>query len=246
MRGNMIELIICEDEKDFSKKYQEIAEKVLMNYDIEYHFNIFSGYTNNWKKIATKGNFKIYILDLKTKEGSGLDAARYIREELDDWQSMIIVVTAYPEFKFEALGKRLMLVDFVNKFDNFEERLTQAIQICLKNFDKRPNSLKYTYKKTVYNIEFSKIVYIEKESDNKRCIIKTTEKDYFIQGNLSQVEKLLDKRFIKCNRSYIINLEQVSSYNKKSNILHFKNGIELYAVSRNHKKEIINYVRGIC
>lgn len=241
----MIEIIICEDEKNFTKKYQEIAEKVLMNYDIEYHFNIFNGYTDNWKNIAKKSNFKIYILDLKTKEGSGLDAARYIREELDDWQSMIIVVTAYPEFKFEALGKRLMLVDFVNKFDDFELRLAQAIQISLKNFDKRPNSLKYTYKKTIYNVEFSKIIYIEKEQDNKRCIIRTIDKDYYIQGNLSQIEKLLDKRFLKCNRSYIINLEQVRSYNKKSNILYFKNGKSLYAVSRNHKKEIINHVRGI-
>lgn len=241
----MIEFIICEDEKDLANKYQEIAEKVLMNYDIEYHFNIFNGYTKLWKRKTKENSFKIYILDLKTKEGSGLDAARYIREELDDWQSMIIMVTAYPEFKFEALGKRLMLVDFVNKFDNFKQRLTQAIQISLKNYDKRPNSLKYTYKKIIYNIEYHKILYIEKEQDNKRCIIKTTEKDYYIQGNLSQIEKLLDKRFIKCNRSYIINLEQVESYNTKDNILHFKNGTSLYAVSRNYKKEIINYVRGI-
>ena len=241
----MIDFIICEDEKDLARKYQEIAEKVMMNYDIEYKFSVFNGYTNSWKRQTKKDSFKIYILDLKTKEGSGLDAARYIREELDDWQSMIIVVTAYPEFKYEALGKRLMLVDFVNKFDNFEQRLSQAIQISLKNFDKRPNSLKYTYKKTVYNIEYSKIIYIEKEQDNKRCIIKTTEKDHYIQGNLSQIEHLLDNRFIKCNRSYIINLEQVESYNTKENLLHFKNGISLYAVSRNKKKEIIKYVRGI-
>ncbi len=241
----MIDFIICEDEKELAKKYQEIAEKVMMNYDIEYKFNVFSGYTKNWQKQTKKESFKIYILDLKTKEGSGLDAARYIREEQDDWQSMIIVVTAYPEFKYEALGKRLMLVDFVNKFDNFEQRLTQAIQISLKNFDKRPNSLKYTYKKIVYNIEFSKIIYIEKEQDNKRCIIKTTEKDYYIQGNLSQIEELLDKRFIKCNRSNIINLEQVESYNTKENLLYFKNGMSLFAVSRNKKKEILNYVRGI-
>lgn len=245
VRDIMIEFIICEDEKHFATKYQEIAEKVMMNYDIEYNFNVFNGYTNGWKKLSKKGNFKIYILDLKTKEGSGLDAARYIREELDDWQSMIIIVTAYPEFKYEALGKRLMLVDFVNKFDNFENRLTQAIQIALKNFDKRPNSLKYTYKKTVYNIEFYKIIYIEKEQDNKRCIIKTPEKDYYIQGNLNQIERLLDNRFIKCNRSYIINLEQVESYNIKENIIYFKNGTSLYAVSRNKKKEILNYVRGI-
>ena len=174
----MIDYLIMEDNINDLLTYKNIIDKVMMNYDIEYKFNVFSGYTNNWKKLSKNDNFKVYILDLKTKEGSGLDAARYIREELDDWQSMIIVVTAYPEFKFEALGKRLMLVDFVNKFDNFNQRLTQAIQISLKNFDKRPNSLKYTYKKTVYNIEFSKIIYIEKEQDNKRCIIKAMEKDY--------------------------------------------------------------------
>ena len=241
----MISFIICDDEKDFANKYKQIAEKVMMNYDIDYQIHLFDGYSSKWKAQTKTDYFKIYILDLKTKEGSGLDAARYIREELDDWQSMIIIVTAYPEYKYEALGKRLMLVDFVNKLDDFDNRLKSAIQISLKNYDKRPNSLKYTYKKTIYNIEFYKIIYIEKEQDNKRCIIKTIEKDYYIQGNLHQIESQLDKRFIKCNRSYIINLEQVESYDIKKNILKFKNGIELYAVSRNKKKEIINYVRGI-
>ena len=141
----MIEFIICEDDKELSLLYKNIIDKIMMNYDIDYQLDIHDGYDKNWKNKTTNDNFKVYILDLKTKEGTGLDAARYIREELDDWQSMIIVVTAYPEFKFEALGKRLMLVDFVNKFDNFEQRLTQAIQISLKNYDKRPNSLKYTY-----------------------------------------------------------------------------------------------------
>lgn len=243
--GSMIEFIICEDEKDFCIIYKDVIDKVMMKYDDEYHVNIYDGYNQKWKKASKDNNFKVYIIDLKTKEGSGLDAARYIREELDDWQSMIIIVTAYPEYKYEALGKRLMLVDFVNKLDNLNQRLSQAIQISLKNYDKRPKSLRYVYKKTMYNIEFQKIIYIEKEQDNKRCIIKTKGNDYYIQGNLTKIEKLLDQRFIKCNRSYIINLEQVESYNKKSNILTFKNGIELYAVSRDKKKEILNYVRGI-
>jgi len=241
----MIEFIICEDEKDLCVIYKDIIDKIMMNYDIEYKINIYDGYNKNWKKKVTNDNFKIYILDLKTKEGTGLDAARYIREEIDDWQSMIIIVTAYPEYKYEALGKRLMLVDFVSKMDNLKQRFKQAVQISLKNYDKRPNTLKYEYKKVLYNIEYQNIIYIEKEQDNKRCIIKTSKKDYYIQGNLNSIEKLLDYRFMKCSRSYIINLEQVQSYDKKSNILTFKNGIELYAVSRNKKKEIINYVRGI-
>lgn len=243
----MIKFIICEDETILANKYKNEIEKIMMNYDIEYVFELYKGYTSKWRIMASKESaFKIYLLDIKTKEGSGLDAARYIREELDDWQSMIIMITAFPEYKYEALGKRLLLVDFINKLDNCDKRLQEAIKISLKNYDKRPNALKYTYKKVMYNIEYRNIIYIEKEQDNKRCIIKTTEGNFYIQGNLTTVEKLLDKRFIKCCRSIIINLEQVLHYNKKTNIIKFKNDLELNAVSRDKKKEIINHVRGLC
>ena len=242
----MIKFIICEDEVILANQYKHEIEKIMMNYDIEYEITMFKGYTQKWKITASKeDSFKIYLLDIKTKEGSGLDAARYIREELDDWQSMIIMITAYPEYKYEALGKRLLLVDFINKLDNCTNRLQDAIRISLKNYDKRPKSLKYTYKKIVYNIEYRNIIYIEKEPDSKRCIIKTIEGDFYIQGNLASIEKLLDKRFLKCCRSVIINLEQVSRYNKKTNIITFKSGIELNAISRDNKKELINHVRGI-
>ena len=62
-------------------------------------------------------------------------------------------------------------------------------------------------------------------------------------GNLKSLEEKLDKRFIKCNRSYIINVEQVVSYNIKSNIMMFNDGNEINIVSRTKKKEIINYLR---
>jgi two-component system response regulator AgrA len=241
----MIEFIICEDELYFLRKYKEIINKVMMKYDIEYKIKESINYNKIWYENTNSSNFKIYLLDIKTQDGSGLDAARYIREELDDWQSMITIISAYPEFKYEALEKRLMLVDFINKLDNLENRLTRAIQVSLKNYDNRPNSLKYTYKKVSYNIEYHKIKYIEKEQDNKRCIIKTKDKEYYIQGSLRQIESLLDKRFIKCNRSYIINLEQVRSYNTKANKIVFKDTSEIYDISRNKRKEIINYVRGI-
>lgn len=242
----MIHFIICEDEIVFVKKYKEEIDKIMMNYDIEYKYHIYKGYTEKFKEIAQEDlGFKIYILDLRTSSGSGLDAARLIREEYDDWNSMIIIITAYPEHKYEIIGKRLLLLDFINKLDNCDKRLQEAIKISLKNFDRRPKTLKYVYKKVIYNIEFRRIIYIEKEQDNKRCIIKTNNGEYLIQGNLNTVLKLLDKRFKKCCRSIIINLEQVESYNPKNNTLTFKNKEELIAVSRDKKKEIMNYVRGI-
>lgn len=242
----MINFVICEEDTSYITAYKKYIDKIMMNFDIEYDYHIFHGYTAKWKEFTSQeAGFKVYIMAIKTKEGSGLEAAQYIREQLDDWQSMIIMISVYIDYKYEALSKRLMLVDYISKFDNIETRLGDAIKICLKNYDKRPKTLKFTFKKIIYNIEFSKILYIEKEQDNKRCICKTTEGNYYIAGTLATVSKMLDHRFIQICRSIIINGEQIESYNVKSNIITFKNKEELNAISRNKKKEIINYIRGI-
>ncbi len=240
----MINFIICEDEIILAKKYKHEIDKFMMKYDVDYKCHIYNGYTSEWKQYAkTEDGFKVYLLDIKTKQGSGLDAARLIREEYDDWVSMIIIITSYPEYRYEALGKRLMLVDFINKLDNCEKNLQKDLSICMKNYDKRPKSIRYTYKNMMYNIELKHILYIEKESDSKRCTIKTTYDTFHIQGSLNNIMKKLDDRFIKCSRSIAVNIEQIKNYNKKSNIITFKNNDKIDAVSREKRKELENYVR---
>ena len=86
---------------------------------------------------------------------------------------------------------------------------------------------------------------MKKELDSKRCKIITTHGEYYIQGTINNVLKLLDKRFAKCSRSTIVNLEQIESYNVKENVITFKNQKTLDTISRDKKKEIAIYVRGV-
>lgn len=242
----MINFIICEDEEILIKRYKKIIDNFMMNYDIEYKFHIYKGYNDEWKAYAQKEDgFKIYLLDIKTQEGTGLDAARWLREEYDDWNSMIMIITSFPQYKYEALGKRLMLVDFISKLDDCDKQLHNSLVICLKHYDKRPKILRYTYKNIIYNLEYRQILFIEKELDSKRCKIVTVHGEYYIQGTINNVLKLLDKRFKKCSRSSIVNLEQIENYNVKENIITFKNQKTLETISRDMKKEITNYVRGV-
>ena len=243
---NVINFVICEDEPVLRTQYKNEIDKFMIQYDIDYKCLMYDGYTEEWKAYARKDDsFKIYLLDIKTARGSGLDAARLIREEYDDWTSMIIIISAYTEYRYDALSKRLMLVDFINKLDDCSKQLREALSICIKNYDKRPKSLKYTYKNVAYNVEFRHILYIEKEADAKRCVIKTTNDTHYIQGTLNSVMKLLDERFVKCSRSSAVNIEQVESYDIKRNEIIFKNKEKLNTVSRSKRKEIMNYVRGV-
>lgn len=243
----MLNFIICEDEPELLKEYKNQIDKFMMKYDIEYTCHTFDCYNAKWKKVAkeTKG-FKIFLLDIRTDKGSGIDAARMIREEFDDWVSMIIMISGYAEYKYEALGKRLMLVDFINKLDHSEQKLQDALLICMKHYDNKYKCLRYTYKNVAYNIEFRSIIKIEKEMDSKRCLITAEEGEYPIQGTLNDVLKKLDKRFFKCNRAVAINIEQVQSYNFTKNVIKFKNGEEFKETSRSKKREMFNYVRGVC
>lgn len=235
----MIDFIMIEDDLYYLNETRKIIDKVMMNYDINYNFIAHDKYR---KELINKDDFKVYIISYKDDT---INLVKYIREELDDWKSLIIILYKNIEDKNKIIKENLFIVDYINKRKHFEEKVIRNIQICLKNYDQRPNSLKYIYKNILYNIEFYKILYIEKEKDNKRCIIYTKNKKYYIPGNLNKVKTLLDNRFIKISRSFIVNREQMVSYDIKSNIITFKNNIKLNGVSRDNKKYIINYLRKV-
>lgn len=243
----MINFIICEDEKVLALEYKKEIDKFMMRCDTEYKCHIFDGYTKEWRDFVKNDNsFKIFLLDIKTTEGSGLDAARTIREEFDDWTSMIIIITSFSEYKYEALGKRLMLVDFINKLDKCSEHLQEALTICMKHYDSRPKILRYTYKSMIYNIDYKHIIRIEKEIETKRSIIHTIfNQEIPYHGTISKLDKELDNRFMKVSRSTIINLEHVSHFDTKKNKVFFKNGDSTDSISRDKKRGLIRYVRGI-
>ena len=240
----MIKFIIYDESKENKKIIEDEIDKEMMNYDLEYKTEFYSVFTSNLKEITTSEYTKIYILNQTNISKSGLEVAKYIREVVDDWKSIIIFISKTNEYKINLLTKRLYILDYI-LIENIKQELKKLIKISLKNYDSRPKELNYKYKSINYNIPFKDIVYIEKEQDSKRCIIYTNKEKYFIQGNLSRLISKLDDRFIKCSKSYIINIEQVQQYNKKQNIITFMDKKAIYEISRNKKKEILNKLKKV-
>ena len=197
----------------------------MMNYDQKYKIFHFEGYDDSFEEFVKKEmGFKIYFLDIKTKCKSGLDAARIIREKYDDWVSIIVVVTSHEEYRYEALGNRLYLMDFINK---------------LNGYNKRHKALSFEYNHIFHKIEFRDIVNIEKEQDSKRCIIRTTYGTIYMPGTLNDIISKLDDRFLKVHRSLIVNKDKIVKYNPKLNKLEFNDGSFTHLISRRKKKELM-------
>ncbi len=240
----MINFIICEDEEVLANEYTLEIDKFMMRYDNDYKCYIYNGYTEAWKKTAQADlGFKVFILDLKTSTGSGLNAARLIREVYDDWSSMIIIITSYTEYRYDALEKRLLLVDFISKVEDYHKKLREDLLICMKNYNSKQKSLKYHYKSNYMNLEYRYITYIEKEKDSKKSKIHTTHGEYVYPGTLTELLKILDGRFIRCHRSALVNTHQITRFDPATNRIYFNNGEHMDLVSRDLKKEMLKYVR---
>ena len=228
----MVEFILLNEEEKEKVKIQESIDKVLMNYDIDY--KVIKG--GKLEKIMNSDSFKIYIL-----EGiKGVELAKKIRLDLDDWNSYILFIGNNFE---QIIKERLFILDYIEKSEIFYNLLERDIKVAMKSYDKRPNQLKFTYKKTTYSIDYYKILYIEKEIENKRCLIKTKDNTFYIPISLKKLEEKLDNRFIKCSKSYIINIEQVEYYDIKENIIVLKNKEILTSISKKEKKNILEKLR---
>ena len=239
----MLNFVVCDDEKEFREVIIKEIEKFMMNYDVNYEVYQFKTYDEDFEEIARSDlGFKVYFFDIKTKNGSGLDAARFIREELEDWNSIIVIVTAFAEYRYEALSNRLYLLDFISKFDNCKAKIKEILKIIYKNYNSREKCLSYEYNYTLYKIELKNIIFIEKEQDSKRCIIYTTYGTFKAPFTLVSIAKQLDKRFLKVHKSLILNTDKISTYNIKENEVVFSNGMSTNLISRTGRKELINYV----
>lgn len=215
---------------------KETIEKIMMNYNLEYKINKY----NDQK---TKELNRIYILNYDTTNKAEINKLLNIRVNEDDWSSIIILISDNSNIKYRLVDNKLLILDVIDKNKDIYNQLIENIKISLKIITETTNSICYTFKGILYNIPQKDIVYIESDSKNKRSVIKTETSEYYIPLTLSKIEKILDENFIKCSRSYIININKMREYNIKDNIIILNGNLKIYEISRQKKKEIINIMR---
>lgn len=242
----MLEFVLCEDDREFRQEIKKEIEDFMMKSDVEYKIKQFKGYGKEFEDyVKEEKKSHIYFLDIKTECGSGLDAARYIREEREDWTSIIVMITAFSEYRYEAVTNRLYLLDFINKLDHCKKKIKEDLEIILKQYTDKEKCLVYEYKYVVEKIEYRYILYIEKEIGSKYSIIHSENGNKKIQKTIKELEEELDERFLKIHRSIIVNTDKIKKYDRKKNEILLENGEKIDMISREKKKELIEIVTGI-
>lgn len=232
----MINIIICDDiKRDLEKVYKNVNNFFKTN-GIECKIHLFNDYDSKFMKIVKeKLPFKIYILDIETPSRSGIDVARDIRKK--DIDSVIIFLTGHEELGNLILKNDLMFLSFINKFDNLKNRLNNSLKKALIML-KQKQTIKVVDNNNTYIINLDDILYLTKESFERKTIIVLDYAQYKVNVPLSKVAKMLDSRFVKTHRSCIINTNRLSRIDKKNRIIYFDNNTTTDLLSDRYKKEM--------
>lgn len=235
-----MEFVVCDDEKLFRSNVVKIINKVYMNNNEDYKITEFDSYTKDFEKLINKKSSKIYILDIEIKNSiSGIDIARKIRR--NDWDSIIILVTSHNELGYQAMKAQIMLLDFVSKFDDCEKSLTNAINKALELVNKK-KVIRFDTNGATYVVYLSDILYIERDTVDRKCIIHTVNRVISTNKSLSELANELGNDFYLCHRSCLVNLLNIDHVIWRDSIVYFRNGESMNLVSRDKKKGLKGYV----
>lgn len=225
-------IVVVEDNSILRKREIEAIRKALKDYD--YKIVEYSDFTKKLKKLIQTPDFKIYVLDIELLNSSGIDIANYIRD-YDD-MSEIIMCSFHYELEYKVLKSKLKILDFVSKYDNAYVNLTNLI---LEVFNKHSRKvLKITDKGAILFIVMKDILYISKEKNTRKCVIKTFNNEYLVNKNLEEIKQELNSDFIQVSRNCIVNQNNVEEYNFKDSKIKFKNGKEIDVVLKSFVEKI--------
>lgn len=174
-------------------------------------------------KSIRKHNPNIVFLDIEMPGYSGLDLLDFYNEE--DINFSIIFVTAYNQYAIQAF--KLSAVDYLLKPIEVDD-LTAAIHLYEKkirennNFEVLKNNMLSNSKKlalnTAQSIQFVALedILFFKADGAYTNVYLVDGKTILSSKNLKHFEDILalSQSFIRCHKSYIVNMDHISEYIK--------------------------------
>ena len=238
----MLRFITCDDDQEALEKTVLAIRKVMMPYDYDYKIDKFTSYTKEFEEIVkSKGDQKVYILDIELPKVSGLEIASEIREN-GDWESMIMFVTVHPECKDDIFYSRLMVIDFISKYYQYEKRLEETLTKVLDIYNIK-NTLIFNYDYVTYRVPINKILYIEKMTSEKKCLIVTENGEKFeVVSTLKKLLKELNEDFYQSHKGCVVNTKKIYQVDYITNTITFYNKTQTNLLSLRNKKGLKKYV----
>lgn len=227
----MINIAIIEDNAADANLLRSYIDRYFAETDKSYKVEVFSDGFNFLSNYSGKCN--IAFFDIEMPHIDGMQVARRLRAV--DSEVSIIFVTNMA--KYAINGYEVSALDFIIKpveYFLFHAKMDKAVRIQSK-YAKSSYVIECPDK--IVKLKVQNIFYVE--SDGHFVLYHTEDGVYRERNTIKEVEaKLAPFDFVRCNNSYLINLDQITLIKKDV----VEVGGDEVPISRSFKKSFMNAV----
>lgn len=232
----LLSIAVCDDMPVECVDIANQIELILKQMNIEFVIKRFFG---GQELLGSEESFDIIFLDIKMPEINGMNLAKKLRSQ--EKQSLIIFVTAFSQYVFDAYDVEAFhyLVKPIK-----HEKLKRVLEKAVRKSDNNTEDflIIFTERKTK-KILLRDILYIESVGRIAKIHCKDGVVETYEQIGMLK-EKLWDKFFFMCHKSFLVNLAYVDTFNKTE--ICMENGDKIIIAKRRweeFQKEILSYMK---
>lgn len=182
-------------------------------------------------------NYDLAFIDIEMPDQNGLDAARQVKSLCPD--SEIVFITAYILEYVNDIFYGVRPYGFIAK-PITDRRIKYYIEKRRGDMSEQTRTLTVSRAGQPIELRMSAIWCIE--SSGKKLSIRRSDDTVEVYEKLDSIEKRLDQRFLRCHKSFIVNMDYVVDFGGGTLVL--KNG-EAISISRTRmaeaKQKYFNY-----
>lgn len=213
----MLNFVICDDNQNALDKLSHMFESVFMKHNLEAKIAFKTTTDSELLSYANENPIDVLVLDINLHSKlNGLEIANSLRKARN--KCYIIFTTAHCEFVF--LAYKCKTFDFLCK-PIAKERLEETVLRLfddIKNNTSSNNYIRLDNKNTIIN--GSEVQYIKR--DGMKVIFHTSSRDYEVYSSFAKLQNHLPQNFIRCHKSFIVNVNNIVKLEPVSNLIYFK------------------------
>lgn len=203
----MLNILSCDDEKEFLI----IIKKILDEY-LTIPYSLYATHNTGIMEEYLEKNSEhidVLLMDIELQEHNGIEIASQI---IKRWHHIkVIFITGYVEQYFESLFLQLRPFAVLHKPIK-PELLCQLLNKAYLERDY--SSTKYLTLKSqsgVLKLEVDQIIFIE--SVKRKVQVHLAGEIFSCYNTLNQIMTLLPHNFIRCHKSFLVNMDYIKNFN---------------------------------
>ena len=214
----MVKFVLCDDNTSVLSKLSEMLNNIFLKYDFNASVVFSTNDTNALLNFVNNNTIDVLFLDidLNTRE-NGIEIAKFIRK--NNKLLYLIFVTAH--FEYIVSSFECKTFDFIQKPFTYSRLERTVLRIFDDIYSSNPSFIHMNNSGRIINR--NSVDYIQK--DGMKAIYVTNSESFEAYCSFNQIEPTLPKNFVRCHKSFIVNLDNISHVDAKNNTIFFKDGV---------------------